>query len=248
MVKTRFSYIDYQRVYNDGASGELMMRLAVAVNNFMSTEHFFGETTKLRRNKETSEYGRALAMFLVAVSAGYLYESLQLIHQPKKKGPPVTLHNPGSLKRYLDRLSPAGKDDYNLLKQLVSNPENGDYAVIKDFRNVAAFHIDQGQRDGSGPLVKFGIQRLAKRRIPGVWIRPERTDQANRRDNRRFEFADKIMDVAVCRKVFGIDEHAAPEDLQNTADITTKMIITHAARFVRFASELCRGYFQDMHI
>src|SRR5262245_35230473 len=96
-----------------------MMRLAIAVNNFMSGECLF-EAHRMRLNEKTKDVGLAVTMFLIAGQIGYLHEAMLLIRNPN--GPELTLETASSLRPYLNALTPESQRDYQTIRHLANDP------------------------------------------------------------------------------------------------------------------------------
>ena len=247
-MRTTISFVDFGKIDNSGEEGALMMRLAIAVNNFMSTDYLFSEARQLREDRGTKDFGVGVGMLLIAIQIGYLNEALLLVANPN--GPELTLDTSISLHHLLETLSPEGRQAYLNVRRLIDDPAERCFFQkrVEGFRNRAAFHYDTGYRGRSPrevPVTTRAIKGLAKKRAVGKWIRPHRRTDLNDRDVRRFEFADTVMDTAVCREIWGIGDEVTTENLVPAADKIIDWIYDYTKSFVAFTSELCQRYFAD---
>lgn len=249
MAHVRRVYVDFARVRLRGEEAELMVRIAVAVNNMMSGDYLFGLIDETRAAAKTANFGRRIAQYLISVQVGHLNEGLLLVENPNDAG--LTVKKADGLKRFLDGMSPEGKQRYAVVSRVLDVPSerNRLETYVRQFRNRVSFHVDVGHR-GRGqrgrPVTAAALERLAARRQVGAWDLMDH--RPGERDIRRFEFADLILDAAVCRDVWGIAITKSSRAVQDEADAILTWIFDLARAYVGFASELCALYFKEFVI
>ena len=100
-MSERRHYVSFQKIDQAGKEGALMVRLALAVNNFVSGGHLLRYAKNLKSDDKTFEMGYGLTLFLLTGQAGYLSEAMLLIENGKNKNNlELTLKNAPTLKRY----------------------------------------------------------------------------------------------------------------------------------------------------
>ena len=176
-----------------------------------------------------------------------------LIRNVDHKGSELTLETASTLNKYIAALSMESQQDYQKVRALIDDPEECKKfdQYVKNFRNQIAFHYDTGyihKKVSRLPVTTEALRRLAKSGKPGKWIRQERGSETSERDTRRFEFADKVMDTAICREVWNIGDEYTGNGLQIEADKIIIWIYGYSRVFVRFASALCMRYFDEKKI
>jgi hypothetical protein len=241
-MRTKISVIDFKRVQRQGPEGLLMLRFATVVNDLLSGNHFVHIAKDMKADPKTKDIGRGLGQFAIKIQIGHLYEALLLIKNANDRIEP-TLDTLPRIKRHIRNLSPSAQRSYRLLRR--SLPGGRDHnkfkTYVEDFRNRVSFHYDAGYR-GRGkqreaPIAKDALDRLAAKSVLG------RMAQAQDLSACRFSFADDVMDTAVCRLVWRIDNKIAGEDLQKAADKIAAWVNRRAKSFVFFGGELCQRYF-----
>jgi len=231
--------ISFERITLQGEEGMFMVRLAIAVNGFISGLEFLRYA-----NKATGIRARANKAYILNVQIGYLHEAILLVENQNPNAPSLMTF-PGLVK-CIERLSPKSQKDYNLIREcLHGGSDRHDFIrYVVNFRNQIAFHHDAGYVSPKGcrpPLVNVATQRLAQLHQSAIMhISPSNSKHY------RFEFADGVMDMAVCRLIWEIDPTIKDRaGIQAEADRIATWIQMRSEAFVGFASELCAKYFID---
>ena len=129
---------------------------------------------------------------------------------------------------------------------------NSDFKkYVENLRNRVAFHYDHGHRSTKTapvtPVSEQAVIGLAKLGQSRQWILPERTSNENDRVlEHRFGFADRVIDYAIYRKVWEINDDLKGKDVSDEADRITALIIVWIDAYLGFASELFCIYFRDI--
>lgn len=225
-----------------GDEGALIVRIAIAVNNFMSGSYLMHVAKEVESKPKTRELGRGLLMYVAATQIGYLYEAMYLISHPTDPEP--TLDTLPGLNRYITALSAESKKDYKLLRESIDGKDKADFKrYVENFRNRVSFHYDTGYRgrgSRSEPVTTAALKRLAKTRSVGSMI------ASTENYLNRFPLADDVMNVAICHEVWGIDDSLTGKDLQDIADRIIEWIVARVNAFTGFGSELCQRCIWDM--
>jgi hypothetical protein len=240
----RLAFVDFQKLAATGDEGALVARIAVAVNNLKSGEYLLSTIRPLRVGAATASFGRALGMYVVGMEIGHLHEAFLLVDNPNNRGSSIA--GSSNLLNRIAMLSPESVRDHELIKTTLDDPTERDLfnRYVERFRNRIAFHHDHGYR-GHGkptetPVTTEALSRLASRGKIGPVNVQLRSDL-----EQRFDFADVILDTAVCRSVWQIDEQYTGVALQTESDKVIDWIGERAKAFVGFASELCMNYIAD---
>ena len=84
-MRTKLRCIDFKRIQQAGPEGALMVRLAIAVNDFISGNYFFEMAGKMKAEPKSKDIGLALRQYSLRIQIGHLSEALLLIDNPKDK-------------------------------------------------------------------------------------------------------------------------------------------------------------------
>lgn len=253
-MRSQTVLVRYSHIKCDGAAGVLVTRLAVAVNNCMSGQYLVTSANKLKQDPKTADLGYGIALHLIGVQIGYLYEAMLILDNPKEKFEPTIASaiaaGDRTICRLFDRLSAQGKTEYASLMLLKTDPtQNTKFKTyVEKFRNQAAFHYDAGhwgRHKREKPVVASALDRLANAGKSSRWTRYSARHEAPPPGAERFNFADVVMDTAVCYEIWGIDGKHKGAALRAEADLIVNWIYGHVGAFVGFGSELCNLYFSS---
>jgi hypothetical protein len=136
----------------------------------MSGQYLVNAANDIKRFPRIADLGYGLALHLIGIRIGYLYEALLILDNPKDREVPTIESAKAGGERVIcklyDRLSAKGKAEYSSLMALKTDPiETKKFKkYVEKHRNQASFHYDAGHRAeirAKKPVVESALDRLA---------------------------------------------------------------------------------------